>query len=284
MRAWLVIPAAGIVAGGAGELLGVTPLVGLAGAALAAAIRALAGESPATLAAACAAPLLAVAALADQGDAAVRAVLAIAMAAWTFAELARPSKLPFGALGPALAAAVLDPAFVALVLIAGAHLVRGAERPRWALVTPLVGGAVIGLAVLAGTVWPALGDRWFAAPAHPIGVPQLAMLGALAIGPVFAVAAVAGAALVLRAREAEIAVATACAGAILVDLRAGTIGPATLALAALLAGLAIGRLAAMIRIPSGQAITAATIGALLVAPPAWTTLERTGSHTQQASR
>ena len=43
---------------------------------------------------------------------------------------------------------------------------------------------------------------------------------------------------------------------------------------ALLAGLAIGRLAAMIRIASGQAITGATIGALALAAPAWTALAR----------
>lgn len=280
VRAWLVIPAAGVVAGSAGVVLGVTPLVGIAGAALAAAVRAVAGEGPAAIAAASAAPLLLVAALADERPVAVRAVLAIAAAAWTIAELARPSRYPLVVLVPALAAAVLDPALAVLVVIAGVHVVRAADQPRWALATPLVGGAVIALAVLAGTVWPALGDAWFATPAHPVAIDRLAWLGADALGPVLAVAAVAGFALVMRPRLGEIAIAAACVGAALADLRAGAIEPVTLAAAALLAGLAIARLAAMIRVPSGQVIVAVATGALLIAPPAWTSVERHASHAQ----
>ncbi|HEX7838414.1 MAG TPA: hypothetical protein VF469_13155, partial [Kofleriaceae bacterium] len=74
--------------------------------------------------------------------------------------------------------------------------------------------------------------------------------------------------------HAELALAAAIAGAILVDLRAASVGPATLGLAAVLAGLAIGRLAAMIRIASGQAIVGATLGLLVLAPPLWTALAR----------
>jgi hypothetical protein len=72
----------------------------------------------------------------------------------------------------------------------------------------------------------------------------------------------------------------------LVDLRAGAPGPATLGLAAALSGLAIARLARMIPIPSGQAIAGATIGALVVVPPAWTAVElrATAAHTGHASR
>ena len=116
--------------------------------------------------------------------------------------------------------------------------------------------------------------------------------GRTALGPLTAVAALAGLAGLVRARWAELAVAAAVAGAIGVDLRAAAVGPATLGLAALLAGLAIGRLAAMIRLASGQAITGATIGALALAPPAWTALaQRTPAparapapHSGQASR
>ena len=282
MRAWLVIPAAGIVAGGAGVVLGVTPLVGVAAAAVAAAVRALAGEGPAPVAAAFAAPLLLVAALADQTQASPRAVLAIAALGWTIAELARPSRYALVVLVPALAATVLDPALASLAVLAGVHVVRIADQPRWTLATPLVGGAAVGLAGLAGTVWPALGDMWFAAPAHPVAIERLAWLGADALGPVLAVAAVAGFGLVLRARLGELAIVASCAGAVLGDLRAGAIDPATLALAALLAGIAIARLAAMIRIPSGQAIAAATLGALLIAPPAWSSALR--HDTPRASR
>jgi len=282
VRAWLVIPAAGIVAGGAGVVLGVTPLAGVAAAAIAAAVRAMAGEGPAPLAAACAAPLLLVAALADQTHASPRTVLAIAALGWTITELARPSRYPLVVLVPALAATVLDPTLASLAVLAGVHVVRTADQPRWTLATPLAGGAAVGLAVLAGIVWPALGDVWFAAPSHPVAIDRLAWLGADAVGPVLAVAAVAGFALVLRVRLGELAIAAACAGAMLGDLRAGAIEPVTLALAALLAGLAIARLAAIIRIPSGQAIAAATLGALLVAPPAWSSALR--HDTPRASR
>ncbi|MEO7734353.1 MAG: hypothetical protein ABIY55_25575, partial [Kofleriaceae bacterium] len=70
------------------------------------------------------------------------------------------------------------------------------------------------------------------------------------------------------------------------DLRAGALGPATIGLAALLAGLAIVRLAAMIRVPSGQAIAAATIGVLMIVPPTWTAVAHraASAHIAHASR
>jgi hypothetical protein len=76
---------------------------------------------------------------------------------------------------------------------------------------------------------------------------------------------------------------------VLVDLRAGALGVATTGLAALLAGLAIGRFAALIRIPSGQALAGATAGLLVVLPPAWAAVALHGhrapvAHTGHASR
>jgi hypothetical protein len=157
----------------------------------------------------------------------------------------------------------------------------------------VAGAIALVLAGLAATVWPGLGARWLGAAAHPVTASSLiatASAAADALGPLTAVAALAGLAALVRARWAELALAAGVAGAIGVDLRAAAVGPATIGLAALLAGLAIGRLAAMIRLASGQAITGATIGALALAAPAWTALaHRTPApapapHIGQASR
>lgn len=102
----------------------------------------------------------------------------------------------------------------------------------------------------------------------------LARLTGEVVGPLTAVAALGGLAVIVRRRHAELAIAACIVGAILVDLRAGSIGASTIALAALCAGLAVGRLAGLIRFPSGQAIVGAACGVLLVVPPAWTAIER----------
>jgi len=223
----------------------------------------------------------------------VRAALALAAAAWAIAELARagsaapPPVPPIVAAVPAIVAAVLDPSFVALVAITGAHVVAApVPRPRWALAVPAAGVIAIALAAIAGTRWPALGAAWFGRPAHTVDARSLAALLAAALGPLTAVAALAGLASLVRARLAELALAAAVAGALLVDVRAGAPGVATLGLAAALSGLAIARLARMIRIPSGQAIAGATIAALVIVPPAWTAAEHraAAAHTGHASR
>jgi hypothetical protein len=282
-----------VAAGGAAIALGMSPVVALTGAALAAVIRALAGDSPAALTGAVVAPLVAIASLAgDAGGEPVRAAIALAAAGWTVVALARPAgagsvSSPLVAVLPAALAAALDPSFVALVAIAGARLVTAPwRRPAWTLGVPVAGALAVVLAVLAGTVWPRLGAVWFGAPPHPVPAAALALAAAAALGPITAVAALAGLGALVRLRHAELALAAAVAGAILVDLRAGAVGPATLGLAALLAGLATGRLAAMIRIGSGQAIAGATLGALVLLPPAWIALAHRppAAHTGQASR
>jgi hypothetical protein len=231
---------------------------------------------------------------------------------------------PLVAVLPATVAAILDPSFAALVAIAGVRLVipqgfpraresrgphpasdrlpsviprgfpraresRGPapwQRSRWVWAVPGAGVLAIVLAVLAGTAWPALGAPWFGAAAHPVSVARLAGLAGATLGPLTAVAALAGIPALARPRYAELAVAAAIAGAILVDLRAGTFGPTSIGLAALLSGLAIGRLAAMIRIPSGQVIAGATAGVLVVIPPTWTALAHrpASPHIGHASR
>lgn len=293
MRSWFVIPAAGVACGGAAIALGLPPALALTGAAFAAAIRMLTGDAAAALVAAAVAPLLAVASLGEAGGASLRAALALAAAGWAVAELARPddaSVPPLVAVLPASVAAILDPSFAALVAIAGARLVtaRG-PRPRWVAAVPLAGALAVALAVLAGTRWPGLATPWFAAAAHPVAPSELAALIGAALGPLTAVAALAGIGVLVRVRHAELAIAAAVAGTLLVDLRAGAVGSATLGLAALLAGLAIGRFAAQIRIPSGQALAGATVGLLVLVPPAWTTVAMHQSlahiaHSGRASR
>jgi hypothetical protein len=259
--------------------------VALAGAAITAAIRALVGDSPASLTGAVIAPLLMIASLFDpglghgHGIELVRACVAIAAAAWTVVELARPTSSPLVAVLPAAIASILDPSFVALVAIAGARLMTAPwQRPRWVVAVPILGGLAVVLAVIAGTAHggslAALGDRWCGAPAHRIAAGSLATLAGDVVGPLTAVAALAGLAVLARLRHAEIAIAACVAGAILVDLRAGAIGPSLIAIAALCAGLAVGRVAGLIRLASGQAIVGAAVGVLLVVPPAWTAIER----------
>jgi hypothetical protein len=305
VRSWLVIPAMGVACGGAAVALGMPPAIALVGAAFAAVIRVLDGDSPAALAAAVVAPVLALASLAEAGGELTRTAIALAAVGWTVTELAWPvgddvaAAWPRSliAVVPAVIAAILDPSFAALIAIAGARLVAlPSPRPRWVLAVPVAGVAVIGLAVLAGTSWTGLGARWFGGAAHPVALPAFAEAAGAALGPVSAVAAIAGLTSLARARYAELALAAAIAGAVAVDLRAGALGIATIGLAAVLAGLAIGRLAALIRLPSGQAFAGATAGVLLIVPPAWTAVERrapiagssqldhTGTHSGRASR
>lgn len=287
MKSWLVIPAMGAVCAGGAIGLGIAPLTaltaGLAGAALAAAIRALAGDSPASLSGAVIAPLLALAALAEHGVVHAPACLALAAACWTIIELARTTTSPLVAMLPATIAAVLEPAAVALVPIAGWRLVVAPwQRPRWIAAVPVAGGVAVLLAVLAGLAHDGalatLGAHWFGAPARAIAPADLAARLGQALGPLAAVAALAGLASVARARLAEIAAASCIAGALLVDLRAGTVAAITFGVAALCAGLAIGRFAATIRRVQLQAIAGATAGALVLVPPAWIAIEARIEH------
>src|SRR5262245_32925380 len=188
-----------VVAGGAGVALGVTPAVAATGAALAAVVRVLAGDTPAALTGAVLAPLLAVASLASADAAPLREVIALAAAGWAVTELARPpggatsaSALVVAAL-PAAAAAILDPSFVARRGIAGWRLriAAGPSAARWALSVPAAGVLAIALAVLAGTAWPGLGAAWFGAAEQPAAPPELAATLASVLGPLTAVAALA---------------------------------------------------------------------------------------------
>lgn len=287
MRSWLVIPAMGAASSAAAVGLGAhapAPIIaiGLAGAAQTAVIRALAGDSPASLVGAVLAPLLLIASVVDpslaDGMALVRACIAIAAAGWTVVELARPTTSPLVALLPAMIAAVLSPAYVALVAIAGSRLITAPwQRPRWAIGVPIVGALALVLAVLAGASahgsLGALGDLWIGALRSPRGLPAVLELAAITLGPITAVAALAGLPFLARVRHAELAVGTIVAGALLVSVRSGAVDPALVGIAVLSTGLAVGRLAGMIRLAVGQTALGATLAVLVLMQPVWTVIE-----------
>lgn len=196
-------------------------------------------------------------------------------------KLLLPSTSPIVALLPAIVAALLEPACASLLVLAGIRMMTAPwQRPRWILAVPIAGAVVVLVAIVAGLarsgMFAGLATSWYGEPAHPIAPAALATAVAAALGPLVAVAALAGLALVVRVLHrgalAELAILACTAGALLADLRAGSVGPMSLGLAALAAGLAVGRLAAMIRIPSGQAVVGATCGVLLLVAPAYTAL------------
>ena len=287
--------------------VGAVTTAGLAGAALAAAIRALAGDAPASLVAAVLAPLLAIASFAEHVYIAVTPCIALAAIAWTIALLAKPTTSPLVAMLPATIAALLEPAAIALVPIAGTRLVqrpaaanRGAAvpiaakssasapvakraagsrlvaPPQWSIAIPIAGGLAVMLAVIAGSAqsgaFATLGEHWFG-PRTQAAASITRAIGD-AIGPLTAVAALAGLFFLAKLRLAEVAVLACAVGAALVDLRAGFVGPATLGLASLCAAVAIGRFAAIIRLPNIQAVAGATVAVMLLVPPVWTVIER----------
>jgi hypothetical protein len=282
VKSWLVIPAMGLASGAAVIAVTRDPFAiaaaSLAGAALAAAVRGLAGDTPASLVAAVLAPLLVLASFAEHGLVHAVPLCAIAAIAWTVVELARTTTSPLVAMLPATIAAVLDPAAVVLVAIAGVRLVTAPwPRPSWAIAVPIAGVLGVVLAAIAGSAshgtFGALGAHWFG-PAHPVGAPVLARITGDALGPLTAVAAIAGLALIARPRLAELAVIGCAIGALLVDARAGVTGETTLGIAGFAAALAIGRFASTIRMPSLQAVAGATAAIMLLVPPALTVISR----------
>ncbi len=237
---------------------------GLAGAAVTACIRALAGDSPASIAAMVIAPLLAIATLFELGIATPRELIAIAAAAWTCVELSRPTTSPLVALLPAAVAAI-DPAFAAMLPIAGARVMTAPwQRPRWAFAVPIA--TALAALVRIGVYW--------SEPAGAIDASAYALRVASELGPLMATVALVGLVALIRPRHAEIALAASVVLACAIGLRSGIVTPPIVALAALSSGLAVGRFAALIRLAPGQAFAGATAGALLLLAPAWSVIVR----------
>ena len=278
LRPWLVIPAIGLAstaaAAASGRSLDEALATAALGAAIAAAIRAFVGPSAPAAIAAAAGALLGVLAFVELGDAPIRGALAGAAAMFAICELARaklPSASPLPAMGAALVAGVLDPSYVALFAVAGAHLVSTPwSRPRWVIALPIAGVLAIVLAAVAallhGRVWTA----WLGHVPRAIAIrTTIAGAGEL-LGPLTLVAAVAGLAIcATRGRFAVAAVAAVVVGSIGVAFAGAAVASAIPIVAALGAGVAIGRLAAMIRWPVGQTFLGATAGFVMLVVPAY---------------
>ena len=298
MRTWLAIPALAVVCAAIAMAAGAGPFdaaaVGALGAALAAAVRAFAGASFAATMAAATGALLGAIALADSFEPArialaasaepARVALAAACALFAIAELARPLPVagtsPWPAMGGAIVAAVLDPSFVAMPVIAGLRVVTGPwSRPRWTVALPIVGGlAIVACFLAAASHGGAFADLWHAwaggVTAQASGASSaldIAGRAGDALGPLAIVAALAGlASCAAASRFAAAAVAAVAVGAALVSLRSGALAPALPLAAALACGVAVARLAALVRHPAGQACVCGTAGFVLLVAPAWT--------------
>lgn len=261
--------------------VGQVPLAALAigalGAAICAAVRAFAGSSLAASITAASAALLGVLGLLDaSGFDVARAALTGAAAMFAISELARltPAKSPYPAIGAAIVAAVLDPSFVGLVAIAGVRFVVGPwSRPRWAALVPALGVIAIMLAIVAGFahhgLLSSLWIAWTGGPPHAASPSHVALVIGDALGPLTAVAAIAGLGICIgRGRIAAASVVAIAIGVGAVALRDGTLAPGTLVLAALAAGVGLGRLAAMVRWPAGQTLVGATASFIVLVAPA----------------
>jgi hypothetical protein len=280
-KTWLAIPIVAIACAALACAFGHQPpavfAIGALAAATAAAVRAFAGSSIAAAITACAAALLATLGVLDLAvhDVA-RAALAAAAALFAIAELARPLPVdasPLPAVGAALVAGVLDPAYVALLAIAGVRYLLGPwSRPRSAVIIPIVGTLAIGIALLAGCarggLFADLWQLWAARTGSTPGLELLAQAGDT-LGPIAVIAALAGLAVcTLRGRYAATAVVAVAAGALAVDLSTRMLGAATISIAAASAGVGLARLAATVRWPTGQSFVGATAGFMIVVAPA----------------
>ena len=285
-KTWLVIPALALAAAALGLAARQPPetavRLGALGAALAAAVRAFTGPSIAAAVAATAASLLGVLAMLELPQLEVaRASLACAAGMFAIAELVRPlptNPSPWPALGAALVAMVVDPAFAPLFVVAGVRYVTGPwPQPRWALLVPAGGVLIVALAAITATLHTRsdlLAQLWAHWAARGAGISNpLAMLGSLGdlLGPVTAVVAIAGlGTCAARGRIQGASVLGVAAGALAIDLATGVTGGGTVVCAALGAGVGIARFSAMIRWPVGQAFVGAAVGVMLVVAPVWT--------------
>jgi hypothetical protein len=201
----------------------------------------------------------------------VRAPLACAAAAFAIGELVRPAPpgaSPWPAVGAAVVAGVLDPSFTVLIAISGWKATRTAWA-RYVLAVPAAGVLVTGLAAIAALYWPHLWATWSGRAPHVPDPLHAAGLIGDALGPIAAVAALAGIAIAAsRGRYAVASILGVVAASVAVTIRADALGAAALAIGALACGVAIARLASLVRIPSGQVIIGVTAGLLVLALPA----------------
>jgi hypothetical protein len=248
-------------------------IAGLA-AAIAAVVRAFVGGSPAATVASTVAALLGALFALELPDLA-RPAFAAAAALFVVSEIVRPQPVdasPLPSIGAAVVAGVLDPSFIALVPVVGVRFILGPwSRPRGSIALPILGVLATALAILAGAL--PMHDLWRVWAARSGGLHQLDVVAQLGdiVGPIVAVAAVAGLATITsRGNYAIATVSAIVVGSIAVDLVTGSVGVASLACAAFGAGLGIARLTAMLRWPAGQAAVGAAAGFMMLVAPALT--------------
>ncbi len=273
--------AAAIVASRGGQIDAVV-VVGCAVAAtgVTAAVRALVGDSPASLAGAVFAPLFLIATLFDPLTGVTgglfRAWVAIAAFSWTVVELSRPSSSPLVAMLPAVVAAVLDPSYVALIPIAAWRMWTAPwQRPRWVGAALVVAVLVVvaAIAACAGDGWLAsAGDVWCAAPRAETSFRGVVTILATILGPLAAVAALVGGTYLVRLRHAELAVLATSVGALAVSVRGGIAGAPLAAVATVAVALAVARLCSTIQLGLGQAVFGSVTAALILGPAVWVAL------------
>lgn len=288
-RPWFVIPALGLASIATAAIATRDPWfaisLGLCGAALAAAIRSFLGASGmAAVAAGAGAALGVLGLIALAPHAPMRAALAGAAGMFAISELVRakqPHESPLPAVGAALFAGLLDPSYIALVVVAAVAWHRTPiARTRASILVPVVAILATVLATLAAfashgslaRLWHAWLGRAssLAIPHHPGWLVTLLHTGDL-VGPLTACAALVGLASCLaHSRVAAAAILAIIGVTAVASLTGSFVAPAALLVAALAAGVAVGRLAALVDAPIGQTFVGATIGFVLVVVPAWT--------------
>ena len=274
-RTWLAVPFSGVACAALALVLrtpGEAIAIGLYAAAISAAVRAFAGAGGAATAAAVIAALLGGCALLEVPDELLRGPLAGAAAAFAIAEIVRPAPptaSPWPAIGAAFAAAVLDPSFTLLAAVGGWKLMNSPwARLRYAVLVPVAGVLGCALAVIAAVRWPELWTLWAGHAPHALDPWRTAAVHGDALGPIAAVAAIAGLAIsATRGRYALASIAGVTIASAAVALRGGALEPAALMAGAVAAGVAIARLASLVRWPAAQVIVGTTCGALCVAAP-----------------
>jgi hypothetical protein len=282
LRPWYVIPALGLASAAAAfaasHQTADALAIGACGAALAAAIRAFLGPSGVAAVAAAAGAALGVLALITLAPP-VRAALAGAAGLFAIAELARPKQpheSPLPAVGAALLAAGLDPSYVALVAVAGAAWLRApVSRPRAAVLIPILGVIATGFACACAIAYSktSLWHTWLGHATYPRDLVTTLVRTGDNVGPIAVFAAAVGlVACLAHGRFAAAAVVSVIAVTAIASLAGGFVAPAAPLVAALGAGVAIGRFAALVKWPVGQAFVGATTGFVLVCVPVWSLL------------
>jgi hypothetical protein len=263
-RPWLVIPVIAVLTGAVVAALARSPelavVAALLAAALAAAVRAFVDAGAIAQVSAVTAAVLGVLGWFELATPTARPAIAGAAAMFAICELVRRAvgASPWPALGAAVLAAALDPAYAALPVVA-ATVVAIASPSRRMVALPIACGALAVIAVLVHLRGSA--PHHVAATLRAIGD---------GTGPLTAIAALAGIVhCASRGRVAAAAVLGVVALTALFALANERATPAVPIVAALAAGVAVGRLGSLVRLPAGQAFVGAGVGFMLVVVPAW---------------